>query len=61
RLMEHRTTFVIAHRLSTVKHADRIIVMEHGEMVGAGTHEQLLQDCPPYQKYYEMQVFDPSH
>jgi len=56
RLMEHRTTFVIAHRLSTIKTADRIIVMEQGEIIGSGIHEELMVDCPQYQKYYEMQV-----
>jgi subfamily B ATP-binding cassette protein MsbA len=56
RLMEHRTTFVIAHRLSTIKTADRIIVMEQGGIIGSGVHEELMTDCPQYQKYYEMQV-----
>jgi len=56
RLMEHRTTFVIAHRLSTIKTADRIIVMEQGKIIGSGVHEELMTDCPQYQKYYEMQV-----
>jgi len=40
--MRGRTTLVIAHRLATVKHADRIVVMDHGEIVGIGTHEELL-------------------
>ncbi len=57
-LMEHRTSFVIAHRLSTVKHADRIIVLSHGEIVESGTHDQLLAHCGIYQKYHEMQFLD---
>lgn len=42
RLMEKRTSFVIAHRLSTVRHADRIFVLEHGAIVESGTHEDLI-------------------
>ena len=42
RLMLHRTSFVIAHRLSTVRNADQILVMDHGSIVERGTHEQLL-------------------
>jgi subfamily B ATP-binding cassette protein MsbA len=54
-LMENRTTFVIAHRLATIQHADKIVVMEHGEIVGMGTHETLMNDCELYQKYHRMQ------
>jgi len=43
-----RTTLVIAHRMSTIVHADRIIVMEHGLIVGQGKHDELLQSCPQY-------------
>ena len=43
RLMLKRTSFVIAHRLSTVRHADRIYVLEHGTIVEHGTHEDLIQ------------------
>lgn len=43
RLMAHRTSFVIAHRLSTVRHADQILVLERGRIVERGTHEELLE------------------
>jgi ATP-binding cassette subfamily B protein/subfamily B ATP-binding cassette protein MsbA len=42
RLMQNRTSFVIAHRLSTVRHADRIYVLEHGKIIEQGTHDQLI-------------------
>lgn len=44
-----RTTLIIAHRMSTIVHADRIIVMEYGQVVGQGKHEELMQSCPQYQ------------
>ena len=54
-LMRGRTTLVIAHRLSTVEKADRIIVMEAGRMVETGTHAELLQRNGQYAVLYRMQ------
>ncbi|MBR4421741.1 MAG: ABC transporter ATP-binding protein [Erysipelotrichaceae bacterium] len=51
-LMEGRTTFVIAHRLSTVRNADAIIVLEHGEIIERGTHEDLLKLKGRYYQLY---------
>lgn len=52
RLMKNRTTFVIAHRLSTVRNADCIIVLEQGEIVERGTHEELLEKHGRYYQLY---------
>lgn len=52
RLMENRTTLVIAHRLSTVMDADAIMVLEHGEIIERGTHEQLLEQKGRYYQLY---------
>lgn len=52
RLMKNRTTFVIAHRLSTVRNADCIMVLEHGEIIERGTHEQLLEMKGRYYQLY---------
>ena len=54
-LMEHRTTLVIAHRLSTVQHADRIVVLERGRIVEIGTHSQLLRNGGVYTRLYHTQ------
>ncbi len=54
-LMKNRTTFVIAHRLSTVMHADRILVLEDGEVKEQGNHQQLLKQGGLYKRLYEIQ------
>ena len=56
RLMHGRTTFVIAHRLSTVRRADLILVLENGRIAARGTHESLLRESDPYRKIYERQL-----
>jgi ATP-binding cassette, subfamily B, multidrug efflux pump len=55
-LMRGRTTFVIAHRVSTVRAADQILVMEDGRLVAHGTHEQLLRTSPHYRDTYALQL-----
>ncbi len=52
RLMKNRTTFVIAHRLSTVRNADCIMVLEHGEIIERGTHKELLEKKGRYYQLY---------
>jgi subfamily B ATP-binding cassette protein MsbA len=58
RLMANRTTLVVAHRLSTVRRADRIVVLLRGEIVESGTHEELLARGAEYRKLYELQFRD---
>ncbi|MCA1640273.1 MAG: hypothetical protein LC768_18460 [Acidobacteria bacterium] len=53
RLMKSRTTIVIAHRLSTVRNADKIIVLDKGKIAGEGKHEELLQTNDLYRELYE--------
>ena len=55
-LMHERTTFVIAHRFSTILSADSIVVMEKGQIVGQGKHAELLETCEVYQQLYERQL-----
>ena len=58
RLMKDRTTFVIAHRLSTVQHADRIIVMDDGKIVESGNHQELIAHDGLYSHLYNLQFRD---
>jgi len=55
-LIHERTTFVIAHRFSTIISADTIVVMERGQIVGQGKHDELLNTCQIYQQLYERQL-----
>jgi ATP-binding cassette, subfamily B, bacterial MsbA len=56
-LMHERTTFVIAHRFSTILSADSIVVLDRGQVVGQGKHQELLENCEVYQQLYERQLF----
>jgi ATP-binding cassette, subfamily B, bacterial MsbA len=60
RVMEGRTTFVIAHRLSTVQRASRIVVLDHGRIVEQGTHAALLRQGGRYSELYEIQFATPA-
>jgi ABC-type multidrug transport system fused ATPase/permease subunit len=57
-LMEGRTTFVIAHRLSTVRRADLILVMEAGRIVQRGAHDELLRAGGLYKEIHDLQLVD---
>jgi subfamily B ATP-binding cassette protein MsbA len=57
-LMANRTAFVIAHRLSTVRRADRIVVLENGIVTDIGSHHELLQRFGTYQRLYNLQFVE---
>ncbi len=52
-IIENKTVLVIAHRLQTIKHADKICVLSQGNMIAEGTHEELLHNCPEYQHLWK--------
>ena len=55
KIMKNRTTLVIAHRLATIRKADRIIVMDKGSIVAQGKHDELLENSPLYAKLAKLQ------
>lgn len=57
--MQGRTTFMVAHRLSTLRRADRVIVLERGRLVQQGTHEELVRVAGPYREAASLQMLDP--
>ena len=54
--MQNRTTIMVAHRLSTIQHADKIMVMHKGKLRESGTHQELLNQDGIYKKLYELQL-----
>jgi len=58
KLMDGRTTIMVAHRLSTIQHADKIIVMHHGKIKESGSHQELLQKNGLYKKLYDLQLVE---
>ncbi len=58
KLASERTTFIVAHRLSTITHADRIILIEHGEITEMGTHKELMKKQGNYYQLFQVQQLD---
>ena len=55
-ITKNKTVLVIAHRLSTVKNADKICVIKEGKCMAADKHEKLLEECPEYKKFWDASV-----
>ncbi|ALC92115.1 multidrug ABC transporter ATP-binding protein [Bacillus sp. FJAT-18017] len=58
KLAKDRTTFIVAHRLSTITHADKIVLIEHGEIVEIGTHEELMDKQGGYYRLFQVQQLE---
>ena len=58
KLAQGRTTLIVAHRFSTIRNAQRILVFDYGRIVGDGTHEELYASCPLYKELYDRQGID---
>ena len=58
KLAQGRTTLIVAHRFSTIRNAQRILVFDYGRIVGDGTHEELYASCPLYKELYDRQGLD---
>jgi ATP-binding cassette subfamily B protein/subfamily B ATP-binding cassette protein MsbA len=56
--MENKTTFIIAHRISSIKHADEILVLDEGRIVERGRHEELITQNGQYRRIYDIQFQD---
>ena len=57
-LMQGRTVIVSAHRLSTIRSADKIVVLDAGRIVDTGKHDSLLRTCPRYRRLFELQSLE---
>ena len=51
--MRYKTVIIIAHRFSTIRNVDKILVFQDGAVVGFGSHSELMEKCPHYKKLYE--------
>jgi ATP-binding cassette subfamily B protein len=60
-LMEGRTSFVIAQRISTVRNADQILILDNGQVVASGKHDDLMENSPIYAEIYSSQLVEDAH
>ena len=58
RVRQGKTTILIAHRISTVKDMDKLLLLDDGKLIAVGTHDQLLESCPDYQKMVQLQALE---